>query len=280
MDKHACDHGGDRGGEGTGGELPPLLAAGPSTMTRTRRVQGPALARTDRVTIARTDGVTLGCTSAAGPEPEAGCKGQQGGKRGQDQKPQQGTAGSQSSQPQPRLRLEEKGLRHPLSRHQAQVPVETQAWVAPCLPWGRGSPTRVRGPSGQRWLQGQAEHLRCLLARCEAVGLTASWRFGTAPGEAEGRMGASGMWGQQREGEAAAGTGAVCAGHGAEEGPGMAPSGSGWQPQLQLPGGASPQPGRGWEMEERKRATARCVSPPVPEAEVLSVPLSFLVICH
>lgn len=236
MDKHVPEHGGDRGGEGTGGELPPLLAAGPSTPTRTRCVQGPALAR--------TDGVTLGCMSAAGPEPEAGCKGQQGGERGQDQKPQQGAAGSQSSRPKPRLHLEEK-LRHPPSCHQAQVPVETQTWVAPCLPWGRGSPTRVRGPSGQRWLQGQAEHLRCL-----------------------------------RDGEAAAGTGAVCAGHGAEEGPGMAPSGSGWQPQLQLPGGASLQPGWGWEMEERKRATACCVSPPVPEAGALSVPLSFLVICY
>lgn len=202
MDKHVPEHGGDRGGEGTGGKLPPLLAAGPSTPTRTHCVQGPVLARTDRVTLARTDRVTLGCTSAAGPEPEAGCKGQQGGERGQDQKPQQGAAGSQSSRPKPRLHLEEK-LRHPPSRHQAQVPVETQTWVAPCLPWGRGSPTHVRGPSGQRWLQGQAEHLRCL-----------------------------------RDGEAAAGTGAVCAGHGAEEGPGMAPSGSGWQPQLQLPGGA------------------------------------------
>lgn len=153
------------------------------------------------MTLARTDRVTLGCTSAAGPEPEAGCKGQQGGERGQDQKPQQGAAGSQSSRPKPRLHLEEK-LRHPPSCHQAQVPVKTQTWVAPCLPWGRGSPTHVQGPSGQRWLQGQAEHLRCL-----------------------------------RDGEAAAGTGAVCAGHGAEEGPGMAPSGSGWQPQLQLPGG-------------------------------------------
>lgn len=157
------------------------------------------------MTLARTDRVPLSCTSAAGPEPEGGYKGQQGGKRGQDHKPQQGAAGSQSSRPQPRLHLQEKGLRHPLSRHQAQVPVEMRTWVAPCLPWGRGSPTYVRGPSGQRWLQGQAEHLRCLparCARCGADGLVALWdcpggkpRGGWEPQACGGSNGKGPAWG-------------------------------------------------------------------------------------